>query len=114
MFEDVAEAGAHRDPDLGQHGGRPVVGDGVGALAPHVRQRAVHRPDDVGEGDVCGRTGQPVAALCAALGKQETGVAESERMVSRNLAGMFCACAIRSLLTGPPPAEVNSASARMA
>ncbi len=51
----------------------------LGGLAPHVGQRALHRPDDVGDADRLGRAGQPVAALGAPTTPHDAGAAELRR-----------------------------------
>ena len=66
-LEDLALAGPKRDPDVLEGGGRTVVAEVLRALAAHVGQGAVDDADDVGQADLAGRPGQPVAALGAAL-----------------------------------------------
>jgi hypothetical protein len=48
----------------------------LGKGAADVGQRPVHHPDDVGDGDLVGRAGQPVAALGAPLALHDAGVAQ--------------------------------------
>ena len=49
------------------------------SLPPDVRQRPVHHPDHVGEGDLRRRPGQPVAALGAPLGVHDAASAQLQQ-----------------------------------
>ena len=53
--------------------------------AADVRERALDGPDDLGERDLVGRAGQPVAALRAALARDEPVVAELQEDVLQEL-----------------------------
>ena len=65
----LAEANAKR--------GRPspLAVPTPGALAANARQRPLDGADDLGDSDVVGAAGQPVAALRAALALHDAGVA---------------------------------------
>ena len=76
VLDDAAHAGADGDPDVLQVLGGAEVLDVLGRLAADAGQRALDGADDVGEGDLLGRLGEPVAAVGAALGADEPGVAE--------------------------------------
>ena len=66
-LEHLAQAGPHGHPDLLQvHGGALVLGR-LGSKASDLRQRAVQGPDHLGQADLLGSSGEPVAALGAAL-----------------------------------------------
>ena len=66
-LEHAAQARAHGDPELRERLRRALVLERLGPVAAHVRERALERAHDVGERDLFGRAGQPVAALDAAL-----------------------------------------------
>ena len=57
----------------------PCVLELLGANAAHVRERPLDRADDVREGDLARRLREPVAALRAALARDEPGVLEVEQ-----------------------------------
>src|SRR5215210_556763 len=66
-FEYGAKVGADGDPDLRKRpGGAPVL-DGLGELAPDVRQWSFDGPDDIGQRGLSGGPGEPVAAGGAPL-----------------------------------------------
>ena len=67
---------AHGDPDSLQVLGGARVVDVLGRLAADAGQRALDGADDVGERDLLGRLGEPVAALGAALAAHEPRVAQ--------------------------------------
>ena len=112
--EHGAEARAHRDPDVPQ----PLRVAGVlDLLAPHaadVRQRAVDGANDVGQADLPGGPGEPVAAVGAPPAADEPGVPEVGEDVLEEVGGICCACAIRSPLSGPSPAAASSTPALIA
>lgn len=86
-LQDGALAGAKRDPHLLEAARRTVVVDVFGAFAPHVRERAVDRADDVGEGDLPGRTGQPVPPYGTPLAAHQTGAAQLGEDVLKEFSG---------------------------
>ncbi len=75
-LQDLPLRGPQRDEDLGQ----PSRGTGVmqvlRAGAGNVGERAVDGPDDIGEGDVGGRTCEGPATLDAATRMDDVGLAE--------------------------------------
>ena len=58
---------------------RAVVAELLGALPAYVGERPVDHPDDLGEGDLLGGAGQPVAALRATLGVHDAAPAQLEQ-----------------------------------
>ena len=92
----------------------PVYVGVLGTRAADGRDRPVDRADHVREADLGRRPRQPVAALGAALARDDLRAAQLERMFSRNLSGISCAVASRSAFTGPGGAAASSASARSA
>ena len=87
VLDHRAHAGADRDPDVLQVLGGAGVLDVLRRLAADAGQRALDGADDVGERDVLGRLGEPVAAVGAALGADEPGVAEVGEDVLEELVG---------------------------
>ena len=65
-----------RDPDLLEGLRVAQEGELVGRLAVDAPQRAVDLADDLGEGDVLGRPGEPVAALCPGTPPHQPGVTQ--------------------------------------
>ena len=87
VLEHGAEAGADGDPDLLQVLGVAVVLDRLGRGRLDVGDRALDGADDVGDGHLVGRLGQPVAALGAAAGADDAVVLELEQDVLEELQG---------------------------
>ena len=73
--------------DVAQRHGRADVVEGVGTLAAHARDRAFHDPDHVGDRDLRGRPGEAVAAVGAALARDEAAVAQVGEDVLEELLG---------------------------
>ena len=76
VVEDPAQRRPRGDPDVLQVLGGPAVVRLLGAVAPDVGQWAVQCADDVGDGDLRRRTGQPVAALGTALAGDDARLPE--------------------------------------
>ena len=87
MLDDAAHGGADGDPDVLEVLGGARVLDVLGRLAAHRRQRPLDGADDVGQGDLLGRLGEPVAAVRAALAAHEPGVAQVGEDVLEELRG---------------------------
>ncbi len=78
-----------RHPQPHERLGHAVVGQLVGADAPHRSQGALDGPDDLGDGDLLGRPGQPPAPLGASLAEWASPPLRSDRrMSSRNAGGI--------------------------
>ena len=88
VLDHGTQAGPHGDPDVLQRRRRAGVGDVLRRLAAHGRQRALDGADDVGDADLRGGLGEPVAALGAALARTRPAWRRSERMFSRKFCGM--------------------------
>ena len=76
-----------RDPDVAQALGRALVVEILRSRLVDVRERPLDRPDDVGDGDVCGWTGEPIAALGAAPGLDQASVLHLQQDVLQELQG---------------------------
>src|SRR5262245_52730829 len=76
LVEHGPKARPHGEPDLLQGLRRPLVRDVVGPKPADVGERALDRADHLGEGDLVRRPREPVAAVGAALGAHEPGLAE--------------------------------------
>jgi hypothetical protein len=85
VFQDAAEADPRRDPDVKQAAGRVRVGQRLGPGLADLCQRPIHRPDDVGQGDLIGGAAELVAALGAPVALHDAGVLELRPDVLREL-----------------------------
>src|SRR4029453_7445373 len=86
-FEDGAEGGADGDPDLLQGFGGAGVLHGLGPLAPNVREGSFDGAYHLGQWDVFGRAGQPVAAGRAAAGSYDTCTLQAVQDILHELLG---------------------------
>jgi len=66
---------------------RMGIGPQLGRVGLDVGDRALDRADEVGDRDLLGRAGQPVAALGAAARTDQTGVLQLEQDVLEELQG---------------------------
>src|ERR671916_474705 len=82
-----AQVGAHGDPDLLQVLGRALVLDGLGPLAPDVREGSFDGADDGGERDLLRRQREPVAAGGATPGTDYARAFEVVEYVLHELLG---------------------------
>src|SRR5215208_1018338 len=85
LLQDGAQVRADRDPDVAQTLGRAGILGVLGGPVLHVREWTLDRANDVGDGDVVRRAGEPVAPPCAALGPHHAGVLEIEQDVLQEL-----------------------------
>src|SRR5258706_16295016 len=76
VLEDRAQAGAERDPYVGQMRGRALVGQRFRPVSLHRGQWAFHGPEHVGDRDLPRRTGELVAAFGSAAGAYDPRPAE--------------------------------------
>ena len=76
LLEHAAHRCAELDPDVAQRHCCAVVAELVGTLAADARDRPLDDADHVGDGDLCRWPREPVAAVGAALARDEAAVAE--------------------------------------
>ena len=58
-----SETGSYGDPDLLKVNRRTLVGGLLWSFATDLRERSVDGSHDVGDGDLCGRSGETIATL---------------------------------------------------
>ena len=114
MLEHGAETRAHRNPDVTQ----PLRVAGVlDLLAPHaadVRERAVDGANDVGQADLRGGPGEPVATLRPAPAADEPGVPEVGEDVLEEVRRDLLRLRDPLALERPSPAAASSTPALIA
>ena len=76
VLDDPAQVRPHRDPHAGESGRRPRVLGLLGRAAADRRERALDGADDVRDGQLGRRFGEPEAALGAAVAAHDAGVPE--------------------------------------
>ena len=85
VLEHRAQRRADRDPDVAQALGRPGVVELLGRVLVDVGERPLDRADHVGDRDLGGVAGEPVAALGAAPRLDQARVLELEQDVLEEL-----------------------------
>ena len=85
VLEHAAQGRPQVEPDVAERLGRAGVLELVGPHPAHARDRPLDRADHVRDGDLLGRAREPVAALDAALARDEPRVAQVEEDVLEEL-----------------------------
>ena len=88
-LEDVADAGAEGDPELAHGGGVGGIGGLLGAGVADGGEGALDGAEDVGDRDLVGGAGEPIAAGGAAAAVDEAGAAQLVEDVFEEAGGDF-------------------------